>query len=104
MEEALLCLAVIEIVFICVYTFVSIFFTMERALVHRTINATILTLSYGIETVLRIITKNPTFILSILLLMLWGWHLFNSARTLILLNKIKKQIEEIEKRLKKEQP
>ena len=66
MELAFMCLSWIELAFLCAYFFTSIFFRLERAVVHQTITTTVLTLSYGTEAVLRIITSNVTFILSIL--------------------------------------
>lgn len=99
MEFMLFCLCGIQVVFIMVNVFVTIFFRLERAVVHRTITGTIITIAYLTDGVLGIISGG-SFILEFVLAILW---LGNTILAINSWKKVAKIMKEIEEKRKENQ-
>ena len=96
MEFISTCLYAIQIVFITINIFVTFFFRLERAVVHRTITGTVITRSYLAEGVLGIISGG-SFIFEFVLAVLWGCNTILAIRNWKKFEQIKKRIEEEKK-------
>lgn len=96
MEFISTCLYAIQIVFIIINIFVTLFFRLDRAVVHRTITGTIITISYLVEGVLGIISGG-SFVFQFVLAILWGGNTLLAIRSWKKVTKIMKEIEEKEK-------
>lgn len=96
MEFISTCLYAIQIVFIMINVFVTVFFRLERAVVHRTITGTVITLSYLVEGVLGIISGG-SFVFEFVLSILWLVNTIFAIRTWKKVAKIMKEIEEKQK-------
>ena len=92
-------LSAIQIVFIVVNIFTTLFFRLDRAVVHQVITTAIITIAYVLEGVLNIINEKMfmMFIFSMLLAMVWGLNLCSSIRRMKRINKLKKEFEEKQK-------
>jgi len=98
MELVFRCLSAIECVFLIAHFAASIFFRIDRAVIHWLVTSVVLCGAYVLEGILRLQLYQKDFILaavlSFCLAFIWGLSILKRISNVKRLNRIKKQMEE----------
>lgn len=93
MEFVLYCLSAIQVIFIGINIFVTLFFRVDRSVVHQTITSAIIIIAYALEAILNVIS-NQSFVWQIILALLWVFNFYCAVRRYKYVNKKIKELED----------